>query len=215
LPTIREPGATRPSPHSGHTAHSQRRAAASVACLSTRAFSSFFAVLAVACWAGTALLIALALARRRHRGAADLYEDVSRVALWIATLVALVTTAGSLYYSEVAHFVPCKLCWYQRIAAYPLAILLLVAAIRRDRRVWLYVVPLALVGAGFSIYHAQLQAFPDQGSSFCTVTEPCTARYVWEWKFISLPLMALSAFVIIITLVLVARSAVEREDAST
>jgi disulfide bond formation protein DsbB len=183
--------------------------------VSTRTFSSFFAVLAVACWAGTVLLIALAVARRRDDGADDLYEDVSRAALWIAALVALVTMAGSLYYSEVAHFVPCKLCWYQRIAAYPLTILLLVAAIRGDRRVWHYVVPLAVVGAGFSVYHAQLQAFPGQGSSFCTVTEPCTARYVWEWKFISLPLMALSAFVIIITLVLVARSGVEHEAAST
>jgi len=181
--------------------------------VSTHAFSSFFAVLAVACWAGTVLLVALALARRHHAGAADVYEDVSRVALWIAALVAAVTMAGSLYYSEVAHFVPCKLCWYQRIAAYPLVILLLVAAIRGDRRVWHYVVPLAVVGAGFSVYHSQLQAFPGQGSSFCTVTEPCTIRYVWEWKFISLPLMALSAFVIIITLVLVARSGAEHEDA--
>ncbi len=123
--------------------------------------------------------------------------------------------AGSLYYSEVAHFVPCKLCWYQRIAAYPLGVLLPVAAIRRDRDVWFYVVPLATVGAGFAIYHAQLQAFPAQGSSFCTVTEPCTTRYVWEWGFMSLPLMALSAFVVIITLVLIARSRAEDEDAST
>jgi disulfide bond formation protein DsbB len=192
-----------------HDARRYRRA------VSTRTFSSFFAVLALACWAGTVLLLALVIARRRRAGAADLYEDVSQAALWIAALVAFVTMAGSLYYSEVAHFVPCKLCWYQRIAAYPLAALLLVAAIRGDRRAWLYVVPLAVAGAGFAIYHAQLQAFPDQGSSFCTVTEPCTTRYVWEWGFLSLPLMALSAFVFIITLVLVARSGVAHEDAST
>jgi disulfide bond formation protein DsbB len=180
--------------------------------VSTRTFSSFFAVLTLACWAGTVLLLALVLTRRRLAGAADLYEDVSRAALWIAALVALVTMAGSLYYSEVAHFVPCKLCWYQRIAAYPLTILLLVAAIRRDRRVWFYAVPLAVAGAGFAVYHSQLQAFPDQTSSFCTVTEPCTVRYVWEWGFVSLPLMALSAFVFIIALVLIARSSVEDED---
>jgi disulfide bond formation protein DsbB len=144
--------------------------------------------------------------RRRAPSAAALYDDVAGAALWIAALVALVTMAGSLYYSEVAHFVPCELCWYQRIAAYPLAVVLPIAAIRRDRRVWCYVVPLAVVGAGFAIYHAQLQAFPKQGSSFCTVTAPCTTRYVWEWGFLSLPLMALSAFVFIITLVLIARS---------
>jgi disulfide bond formation protein DsbB len=183
--------------------------------VSTRTFSLFFAVLALACWAGTAMLLALAAARRRHPAVADLYDDVSHAALWIAALVAIVTMTGSLYYSEVVHFVPCKLCWYQRIAAYPLTIVLLVAAIRRDRQVWLYVVPLAAVGSGFAAYHAQLQAFPEQTSSFCTVTEPCTTRYVWEWGFVSLPLMALSAFVFIIALVLVARSHEDDEEAST
>ena len=51
------------------------------------------------------------------------------------------TMAGSLYYSMVAEFVPCELCWAQRICLYPLAIILLVAALRRDRKVWTYVVP--------------------------------------------------------------------------
>ena len=131
-----------------------------------------------------------------------------RLGLWLAWLVALVTTLGSLYFSEIAHFTPCKLCWYQRIAMYPLAIVLLVAAFRRDRRIAWYVVPVAIVGAGFAAYHTQLQAFPSQHSSFCTTTEPCTVRYVWEFGFVSLPLMALSAFVFIITMtILVGRHA--------
>lgn len=118
--------------------------------------------------------------------------------------------AGSLYYSQVAHFVPSALCWYQRIAAYPLAIILVVASFRRDRNVWWYVVPQAVIGAGFAVYHTQLQAFPSQHSSFCTISEPCTTRYVWEFGFVSLPLMALTAFVTIITFVLVARSVPEQ-----
>ena len=70
--------------------------------------------------------------------------------------------AGSLYFSEVAHFVPCRLCWYQRIAMYPLVLLLGIATLRRDVGIRLYAIPLAAIGAAVSIYHVQLERFPDQ-----------------------------------------------------
>jgi disulfide bond formation protein DsbB len=169
--------------------------------VTTADFSVFFALLSLACWGGTALVVALAVATRggspRVR---DLFDDLCDVGLWLAFLVALVTTLGSLYYSEIAHFTPCKLCWYQRIAMYPLTLTLFVAALRNDRRVAFYVLPVAVVGAAFSIYQTQLQAFPHQHSSFCSTTEPCTVRYVWEFGFVSLPFMALSAFAFIITM---------------
>jgi disulfide bond formation protein DsbB len=176
--------------------------------MSTRSFSLFFALLTFACWAAIAAIAVLFLARRRDPdgAAAQIYDDIAQVALPLAALVACVTMAGSLYYSQIAHFVPCALCWYQRIAAYPLAVILVVASFRRDGNVWWYVVPQAVIGAGFAVYHAQLQAFPHQHSSFCTISEPCTIRYVWEFGFVSLPLMALTAFAFIIVFVLVARS---------
>jgi disulfide bond formation protein DsbB len=179
--------------------------------------SKFFAVLALACWVAVGAVIVLALARRRSPDGrlAVVSEDLRRSALWLAWLVALVATLGSLYYSEIAHFTPCKLCWYQRICMYPLAVILLVAAVRRDRRIWVYVLPQAVIGAGFAVYHTQLQAFPSQGSSFCTTLEPCTVRYVWEFGFVSLPFLALSAFVFIITMLLVARGRAGTRDAPT
>jgi len=184
--------------------------------LSTPTVSRFFAVLALACWIGVAAVVGLVIARRMRPGgrADDAYRDVQRNALWLAWIVALVATLGSLYYSEIAHFVPCKLCWYQRICMYPLAVILLVAAVRRERRIWMYVLPQAVVGAGFALYHTQLQAFPSQGSSFCTTLEPCTVRYVWQFGFVSLPFMALSAFSFIITMLLVARRAPGTEEES-
>jgi disulfide bond formation protein DsbB len=174
--------------------------------MSTDNFAVFFAVLALACWAGTATALALwVTSRLKPRSEASyLFRDLGRLALWLAWIVALVTTLGSLYFSEVAHFTPCKLCWYQRIAIYPLSIVLLVAALRRDRRIGWYVIPVATIGALFAAYHTQLQAFPRQHSSFCTLTEPCTVRYVWEFGFVSLPFMALSAFVFVITMTAVA-----------
>jgi disulfide bond formation protein DsbB len=184
--------------------------------LSTPTVSRFFALLALACWIGVAAVVGLVIARRMRPGgrADDAYRDVQRNALWLAWIVALVATLGSLYYSEIAHFVPCKLCWYQRICMYPLAVILLIAAVRRERRIWMYVLPQAVVGAGFALYHTQLQAFPSQGSSFCTTLEPCTVRYVWQFGFVSLPFMALSAFSFIITMLLVARRAPGTEEES-
>ncbi len=184
--------------------------------MDTSSFSEYFALLALACFAATAFAIVVAVAASRSSadsGVRRVRDDLASNALWLAFAVALVTTLGSLYYSEVAHFVPCKLCWFQRIAVYPLSCTLLVAALRRDRTAWTYVVPPGVIGAGFAVYHTQLQAFPSQHSSFCTTTEPCTVRYVWEFGFVSLPLMALAAFSFVITMVLLARAENQSVDA--
>ena len=68
--------------------------------------------------------------------------------------------SGSLYYSEVAHFEPCSLCWYQRIALYPLVVILLVGAVTRDRFVTRYALPLTVAGAILAIYNYLVQLFP-------------------------------------------------------
>jgi len=175
--------------------------------VSTETASVFFALLSLLCLVATAGVVVLALVARANPDspAVDLLDDLGRVALWLAWVVALVTTLGSLYYSQVAGFVPCELCWLQRIAIYPLAVVLLIAAVRRDRSIWIYAVPVAALGSLVSIYQSQLQAFPTQ-STFCSTTTPCSARYVWQFGFVSLPFMALTAFVFIITMLLVARA---------
>ena len=70
--------------------------------------------------------------------------------LWIVFLVSAIATGGSLFFSEIAGFVPCELCWFQRICMYPLSIVTLLAALANDRRVARYLLPLPLVGAGVS-----------------------------------------------------------------
>jgi disulfide bond formation protein DsbB len=176
--------------------------------LDTPTFSRFFAILSLLCWGGVIAVIAVMVAARvapRSR-APELVAALRDASLWLGAIVAIVTTLGSLYYSEVAHFVPCALCWYQRICMYPLSVILLVAALRRDTRVWLTAGPLVVIGLGLSIYHTQLQAWPSQGSSFCTTLEPCTVRYVWEFGFVSLPFMAFAAFAFIGVMLLLSRS---------
>jgi disulfide bond formation protein DsbB len=176
--------------------------------MSTADFSKLFAVLSLFVWAATLLTIVLAVIHRRNpdSDAGYLFDDLRRNALWLAFAVALFTTLGSLYLSEVAHFVPCPLCWYQRICMYPLAVALLVGGLRHDRDVWAYVLPPAIIGAAFAIYHTQLQAFPAQHGPFCQIAEPCTVRYVWEFGFVSIPFMSLAAFSFIIAMMLLVRS---------
>ncbi|HEX6222321.1 MAG TPA: disulfide oxidoreductase [Acidimicrobiia bacterium] len=122
-------------------------------------------------------------------------------ALWLAWVVALVATVGSLVYSEVIHFEPCRLCWFQRIAMYPMAIILLVGAIRREFQVKYYALPLALIGLGISIYHYVLQTFPAlEGGGGCDPSNPCSAKYVDIFGFISIPFMAGAGFIVIAVL---------------
>lgn len=160
----------------------------------TETFTTFFAMLGLACWAGVVVIaVAMLIARVRPDSAAGTLVDGLRgIALWLAWLISTVTMLGSLYYSDVAHYVPCELCWYQRICIYPFSVVLLVAAVRRDRGIWRYALPVAVIGMVIAAYHTQLQAFPDQ-QSFCSLVNPCTIRYMWEFGFVSLPFLALAA----------------------
>jgi len=151
---------------------------------------------------GSLILVAVAAATALGAGAPGAV-GLRRLLLargrWLSFAIAAVATGGSLYYSEVAHFVPCTLCWYQRIAMYPLAIVLLVGAVTRDVRSMLYVVPIAAAGLLVSLYHYQLELFPEQ-ATVCTTGVPCSFRYVEEFGFISIPFMAGSAFISILAL---------------
>ncbi|MDQ0198750.1 disulfide oxidoreductase [Neobacillus ginsengisoli] len=124
---------------------------------------------------------------------------------WIAAIVA---TLGSLYFSEVRHFIPCTLCWYQRIFMYPLAIILGVAVYRNDTGIYKYVLPLSIIGMLISGYHTVLQKIPYlQQFEMCTSGVPCSKDYLNWLGFITIPLMAFIAFTIItISLVVLARS---------
>ena len=122
---------------------------------------------------------------------------------WLQTMVAMV---GSLYASEILKFVPCNLCWYQRIAMYPLALLLPIAMLRGDKKVWMYALPLAVVGWFFGLYQNLLyyRVIPET-IALCTNSTPCTTRYMSLFGFIDFPLLALVAFTVIIVLLVISR----------
>ncbi|MGI9625708.1 MAG: disulfide oxidoreductase [Longimicrobiales bacterium] len=128
--------------------------------------------------------------------------------------IAVIAMAGSLYLSEVAHLVPCSLCWYQRIAMYPLVFVLGVATVRSDASVWRYGLPLAVVGLVIAIYHVTIQWQPSLDIGACNSGAPCTGRYLAVFGFVSIPVMAGGAFLLITSLLLLIRS-LERESGAS
>ena len=163
--------------------------------MSETTVSPILATLALLALAG-AIVITISLT---SPGATNLHALIQRRGLWLAFAVAATAMSGSLYYSEIANFPPCEFCWYQRIAMYPLALILLIAAITNDRRIGRYVIPVALIGVALSTYHVQLQLFPEQASS-CTSGIPCHYQWVNQFGFVSIPFMAGSGFLAILAL---------------
>lgn len=158
----------------------------------TLVYNNVLALLSLVALAGGVGLIIYRVARGRE--AAHLLGDR---AIWLAWVVAAVATVGSLIYSEVVHFVPCRLCWFQRIAMYPLAFILLVGAIRREAVVKYYALPLALAGLGVSIYHNLVQFYPSLEGGSCDPLNPCSARSIEIFGFIDIPFMAGAGFILI------------------
>ena len=115
---------------------------------------------------------------------------------YLAWLIALLATVGSLFFSEVMQMPPCVLCWYQRIAIYPLVLIIGMGIILRDSRMKIYALPLCFIGLVISIYHNLLYygVIPESIAP-CTEGVPCNAVQI-EWLgFITIPLMGLGAFV--------------------
>ena len=115
---------------------------------------------------------------------------------YMAWLIALLAMVGSLFFSEVMQMPPCVLCWYQRIAIYPLVLIIGTGIVLRDRRMKIYALPLCLIGLVISIYHNLLYygVIPESITP-CTEGVPCNAVQI-EWLgFITIPLMGLGAFV--------------------
>jgi disulfide bond formation protein DsbB len=161
-------------------------------------YSTLMAILAL-----VALVGALGLVVYRVVRGPDSAASLGGIPIWLAWLVALMASVGSLIYSEVIGFEPCRLCWFQRIAMYPMAVVLLVGAIRRETAVKFYALPLSLVGLGISIWHYLIQSFPSlsEGAS-CNPAIPCSAKYVDIFGFVSIPFMAGAGFTLISVLLL-------------
>jgi len=133
--------------------------------------------------------------------------------IFLGFLVASVATLGSLFFSEVMHFVPCTMCWYQRILMYPLVVIFLVNLLYPDDKIFKYVFPLCLLGWGFAFYHNLLMwGIISESAMPCTQGIPCSTEYFKYFGFVDIPFLSLSAFTLIFVLLVLAQSQIGKYE---
>ncbi len=125
----------------------------------------------------------------------------------LAFLIALVSMSGSLFYSEVAKYTPCLLCWWQRIFMYPQTLLIGMGIVKDDKNVADYSIGFSAVGAIIATYHYYIQL---GGKSFFSCAQigyssECSQRFTLEFGYVSIPMMALTAFVAIMILMIISK----------
>lgn len=126
---------------------------------------------------------------------------------YFAWLIAVLAMGGSLYFSDIKGYVPCLLCWYQRILMYPLVLILGVAAYRQEKSALWYSLPLSFIGIGVAGYHYLDQKIPSFGfAGTCKVGVPCNHAYINWAGFITIPFLSLLAFILITVLLLMVAS---------
>lgn len=131
---------------------------------------------------------------------------LEKYVVYIAWVQALIAMLGSLYFSEVSHIIPCILCWYQRILMFPLVLIIAVGILRKDTKIYQYVLPFSTLGAIVAFYHSLLQqGIISEQLSPCTISAPCVTNFVGYFGFITIPVMSFAAFVIITVCMLIFR----------
>ena len=137
--------------------------------------------------------------------------------LWLTFVVAAVATLGSLFFSEIADFVPCKLCWFQRIFIYPIAIVVPLMALAHDRRAARYLLPLPIIGMPIAIYHILIERGIVEQAKTCLISAPggCATKWIEEFGYVTIPTLALTSYVLCIFLLVFALLSVREDEAAT
>ena len=160
----------------------------------------FSAILALATLVGGLTTLLAVILEGKTQVFAGWLVSVRESGIWLMCAITSGAMVGSLYFSESVGYAPCKLCWYQRIAMYSIAIITFVAAIRRDKEIARYSIVLASLGLVVSTYHYLLEWFPTLESNVCSLDVPCTSVWFRELGFVTLCFMAGSAFIAVISI---------------
>lgn len=141
------------------------------------------------------LLAAYAVPKLAESGVGRFFRDHG---LLVAFVVSLLATAGSLIYSDVIGYQPCKFCWFQRIFMYPQVLLMGIALWKKDQGMKLYGLVMSVIGAAIALFHytGQLGLTPLPCSAV-GISVSCSERFVLELGYITIPMMAFSAFALI------------------
>lgn len=178
----------------------------------TNAVSTGLAALAAMLQVMLVLIGVVALLSLRWAPARRLLIEVRDTLLggeiWAAWIVALVAMSGSLYFSQIADFIPCELCWFQRIMMYPMVVILLVGALRKDVRAAVqYAFVFPIIGIGVATYQIYIELNPSAEPSACRVGgTSCATEWIKKFGYITIPVLSITAFTTILTLLIMAWS---------
>jgi disulfide bond formation protein DsbB len=118
----------------------------------------------------------------------------------IAFLISIISVTTSIYFSEVLGYLPCSLCWWQRVCMYPLSIILGLGIIRKDRNSIYYALPLAILGVLVAFYQNLVYyGLVIHKAISCTPGISCADKTLTFFGFLSIPLMSLISFIVITT----------------
>lgn len=153
------------------------------------------------------ILLFISLAVWRGKKNPPLLNFLGKRALLFSFFITLLAVGGSLFYSEFAGLDPCKLCWYQRIMMYPQVIIFALGLWKKDKHIYDYGIALSSIGALIAADHYYLQI---AGSSLIPCSTigyiaRCGQRFIWEFGYISIPMMGLTAFLLIILLLILGK----------
>lgn len=148
---------------------------------------------------GQIIIIMLIISIFTQKKMTAFFNFIHKNVLLFSFIVALTATLGSLFYSEIAGYEPCKLCWFQRIVMYPQAIILGIALVKKDKGVGEYGIALSGIGAIVAGYHYLLQIgiAPKLPCSAVGYSASCAQRFVMNFGYITIPMMTLTAFILI------------------
>ena len=155
-------------------------------------FNTLFGFFTFVAWAVSVLILYFIFTKKRFN------KFINDQFYNFATSVAVFCSIGSIVYSEVVGFIPCKYCWYQRYLMYPIALVLIASYFKKNLFKFGYV---SIFGFFLSLYHIYLQNGGGDGGA-CALDVPCSLRYVDIFGFISIPVMAGSGFITIFAAIL-------------
>ena len=149
--------------------------------------------------AAALIVVGLAAALGARGPLRRLREALWGYELWAAFVVSAIATGGSLFFSEIAGFVPCDLCWFQRICMYPLSLLTLFAASHADHKVARYLLPFPVIGACVSVYHLLIENKAISEPTSCRIGGAgCAVKWINEFGYVTIPTLALTGFLLLI-----------------
>lgn len=146
------------------------------------------------------LVILVAAVIFRKSWGKDIFSFVGRYSIPLGLLASVSAILGSLFYSELVGYEPCVLCWWQRLFIYPQAVLFGVAVWAKNKSVFLYSVPLSILGGIVALYHSYVYMGGESILPCTALGGACSKVYVMEFGYITIPSLSLTIIVYLLVL---------------